>query len=58
MSTELEISEYIRENHEEIAHTLRYSHDPYARACAYVLLREGGTPRDIEKIKEELDECV
>jgi hypothetical protein len=51
-----EVSAYIRENRDVIANTLRQSQDPYARACALVLLREGGTNRDVEKIKQEMDE--
>lgn len=47
--------EYIRENHDMIAEVLRTSQDPYARACALVLLKHGGTERDIEMVKQEVE---
>jgi len=56
MSTTEDIRDYVRENRDEIAHVLRHSQDPYARACALVLLREGGTERDAEKIIQEVEE--
>lgn len=56
MSTSMDVAEYVRENREDLAHVLRNCQDPYTRACALVLLREGGTERDIKKIKEELDQ--
>lgn len=46
---------YLRENHELIAQILLESQDPYARACALVLLREAGTTRDSEAVKREID---
>lgn len=52
----MDVAEYVRENREDLAHVLRNCQDPYTRACALVLLREGGTKRDIKKIKEELDQ--
>lgn len=50
------LAEFIRDNHSEIANVLRQSQDPYTRACALVLLREGGTERDVKKVKDELDQ--
>lgn len=51
-----ELSTYVRENRDVIADVLLHSQDSYVRACALVLLREGGTERDVEKIKQEVDE--
>lgn len=53
-----DIAAYVRENHDMIADVLQYSQDPYARACALVLLKHGGSERDIEAIKEEVERCA
>lgn len=50
-----DIATYVRENRELIAEILREGDDPYARACALVLLKHGGEERDIEAIKEEVE---
>lgn len=50
-----DIREYVRENRDLIAGVLRHSQDPYARACAFVLLKHGGTERDIEAIEADLE---
>ena len=46
---------YVRDNYDLIADVLRYSQDAYARACALALLANGGTQRDLERIKADLD---
>jgi hypothetical protein len=53
-----DIATYVRENQDIIAGVLRYSQDPYARACALVLLTHGGSERDVEAIKEEVERCA
>lgn len=50
-----EITDYVRENGELIAKVIRSGEDPYARACALVLLMNGGEKRDIEAVKEEVE---
>jgi hypothetical protein len=37
-----------------LSDVLRYSQSPYARACAFVLLKQGGSERDIAAIEEDL----
>lgn len=46
---------YVEDNHDLIADVLRYSQDSYARACALALLANGGTERDLNEIKADLD---
>lgn len=53
-----EIRLYVKENLDLLADVLSHSQDPYARACALVLLKRGGTKRDVEAVKEEIDRCV
>ena len=57
-TTDDEIGEFVRENQELLADVLRHSEDAYARACALVLLKRGGTERDVEVVKDEVDRCV
>jgi hypothetical protein len=51
-----DLSAYVRENRDVIANVLRHSQDPYARACALALLMNGGTKRDAESVKQEVEE--
>jgi hypothetical protein len=51
-----DLSTYVRENRDVLANVLRYSQDPYARACALTLLMRGGTARDVESVKQEVEE--
>ena len=53
--TDEQIQDYVSENRELLAEVLREGDDPYARACALVLLKHGGDERDIEAIKEEVE---
>lgn len=46
---------YVRDNRDLIADVLRYSQDSYARACALALLANGGSKRDLEEIRADLD---
>jgi len=55
-TTDTDLSTYVRENRDVIANVLRHSQDPYARACALALLVNGGTTRDVESVKQEVDE--
>lgn len=57
-TTDDEIREYVRENRELLADVLRHSEDAYARACALVLLKHGGTERDAEVVKDEVERCA
>ena len=50
-----EIREHVQANRELIADTLVNSHDPYVRACALVLLKHGGDTRDLEVVREEIE---
>lgn len=50
-----EVREYVRENPDILADVLKHSEDPYARACALVLLAYGGTERDADVVKQEID---
>lgn len=52
---EEDIRAFIKSNRDLIADVLRYSQDPYARACALVLLRHGGSERDLEAIEADLE---
>jgi len=57
MSTHADdLTDYVRENRNVIADVLRHSQDPYARACALALLKHGGTERDAELVKREVEE--
>lgn len=56
VSDDSEISVYVRENRDVIANVLRHSQDPYARACALAILMNGGTARDVETVKQEVEE--
>jgi hypothetical protein len=56
MSTDNDLSTYVRENRDVIANVLRRSQDPFARACALALLIHGGTARDVETVKQEVEE--
>lgn len=51
-----DLSTYVRENRDVLANVLRHSQDPYARACALALLLHGGTTRDVESVKQEVEE--
>lgn len=53
--TDEQIRDYVSENRELLAEVLREGDDPYARACALVLLKHGGDERDIEAIKKEVE---
>jgi hypothetical protein len=55
-ATDADLSTYVRENRDVIANVLRHSQDPYARACALALLIHGGTSRDVETVKQEVEE--
>lgn len=50
-----DVREYVQENRDLIVDVLRYSQDPYARACAFVLLKHGGTERDVDAIEADLE---
>ena len=50
-----DVREFVRENRELIADVLRYSRNSYARACAFVLLKHGGTERDVDAIEADLE---
>ena len=52
-----DIESYVRENQDFIADVLKKSEDTYARACALVLMKYGGTERDVELVKQEVEEC-
>lgn len=51
-----DLTTYVREHRDVIANVLRHSQDPYARACALALLIHGGTTRDVETVKQEVEE--
>lgn len=51
-----DVADWVAENHDLIAEVLRRGDDPYARACALVLLKEAGTERDADAVKQEVDE--
>ena len=56
MSAE-DVESYVRENQDFIADVLKQSEDTYARACALVLIKYGGTDRDVELVKQEVEKC-
>lgn len=49
-----EAREFVTENQDLLNDVLRYSENPYARACALVLLKHGGTQREVKAIQDEL----
>jgi hypothetical protein len=53
-TTEEDAREFVTENRDLLREVLRFSQDPYSRACALVLLKHGGTERDLRAIEEEL----
>lgn len=44
----------MRENRDLLEDVLRFSQNPYARACALVLLKHGGTVREVSAIQDDL----
>lgn len=50
-----DVRTFIQANRDLIGDVLRYSQDPYARACALVLLKRGGTERDVDAIADDLN---
>lgn len=46
---------YVKDNRDLIVDILRYSQDSFPRACALALLVQGGTERDLNEIKADLD---
>ncbi len=58
VSESIDLEEYVRENRDMLVEVLRYGQDPYTRACALVVLTHGGTERDIEEIKREVERCT
>lgn len=55
VSTHEDVRAFVRDNQDLIADVLRYSQDPYARACALVLLTRGGTERDVDAVEDDLE---
>ncbi len=53
---EEEARDFVRNNRAMIRDVLRFSQDSYARACALVLLKHGGSERDVSAIQEDLDQ--
>ena len=51
-----DLATFVRENRDVLANVLRNAQDPYARACALALLIHGGTTRDVESVKQEVEE--
>ena len=51
-----EARDFVRDNRAMVRDVLRFSQDTYARACALVLLKHGGTERDFRAIQEDLDQ--
>ena len=51
-----EARDFVRNNRTMVRDVLRFSQDSYARACALVLLKRGGTERDLSAIEEDLNE--
>lgn len=52
--TDEDLRDFVKRNRRLIGDVLRYSQDPYARACAFVLLKYGGTERDLTAIEEDI----
>ena len=55
---QVDAEEYVRKNRERIVGVIRHSDDPFARACAWVLLDRYTPDRDLEELREELDAVV
>jgi hypothetical protein len=51
-----DLATFVRENRDVLANVLRHSQDSYARACALALLVNAGTTRDVESVKQEVEE--
>lgn len=51
-----DLATFVRENQDVLANVLRHSQDSYARACALALLVNAGTTRDVESVKQEVEE--
>lgn len=52
-----DVDQYVRRNRDQISDILRHSDDPYARACALVLLKHGGSEPELDAVIEELKQC-
>lgn len=50
--------EYVQENRKRIIQIIRHSDDPFARACAWMLLDRYTPDRDLEDLRDELDDIV
>lgn len=53
--SDIDASEYVPEHREELVDVIRHSSDPFARACAWVLLDEYSDDPDVEALRDELD---
>lgn len=53
---EVDPEEYVREHRGRIVEIIRHSDDPFARACAWVLLDRYTPDQDLEDLRDELDE--
>lgn len=53
----VEIDQYVRRHRDVITDVLRHSDDPYARACALVLLKHGGDEPELDEVIQELEQC-
>jgi hypothetical protein len=53
-SADEEAREFVTQNRQLLEDVLRFSQNPYARACALVLLKHGGTEREVDAIQDDL----
>lgn len=49
-----DVRKFVKDNRDLLQDVLRFSQNPYARACALVLLKHGGTEREVSAIQDDL----
>ena len=55
---EVDPEEYVQEHRARIVEIIRHSDDPFARACAWMLLDRYTPDIDIKELRDELDDVV
>lgn len=52
-----DIREEVQKHTDLISEVLKHSDDPYARGCALVLLKHGGSEPELDTVIRELEKC-
>lgn len=52
------VKEYVEENREDLAYVFKHGEDETVRSLAFAVLLRGGTERDRELVKQEIDQLA